>query len=156
MLFSAGKRKKGFTLLEILVVVMILGILTSIALPNYRRSVERTRVAEAQTMLRAIYDSCERFAWENQYDNCGAAVSAGKVSFSKLDITAKGTFSGATKLITSNFEYQLGGTIVATANKGDYSGAKVTFNGRTFTCTPGASGEAANACRVWGAATWNE
>ena len=51
-IFSSA-RKAGFTLIELLVIVMILAILTSLALPQYRRSVERARVAEALTMLRA-------------------------------------------------------------------------------------------------------
>ena len=46
-IFFSGA-KAGFTLVELLVIVMILGILSSIALPQYRRSVERARVAEAQ------------------------------------------------------------------------------------------------------------
>lgn len=155
------KNKQGFTLLEILVVVMILGILTSIALPNYRRAVERTRVAEARTLLRAVYDSCERLAWEKGYDNCSAAVNAGAARFNKLDITVKGTYETyggrpATRLRTNNFTYVLGSPVTAEAIKGDYAGAKITFNGRLFSCTPGASGEAAKACTVWAASTWNE
>lgn len=157
MSIFAGGRKAGFTLLEILVVVMIMGILTSIALPNYRRSVQRARVAEAQTLLRAIYDSCERLAWENSLKNCGAAVTAGKARFNKLDIMVKGTYEGnGTQLRTGNFLYTLGSSITAQSVTGDYSGAKVTFTGQKFICTPGASGEPANACKVWGADTWNE
>lgn len=85
-------RKAGFTLIELLVIVMILAILSSLALPQYRRSVERARVAEALTMLRALYDSCERLAWENNKTNCGDAVKGDIVNFRKLDILAKGTF----------------------------------------------------------------
>lgn len=155
-IFSAGKRA-GFTLIELLVIVMILGVLSSIALPQYRRSVERARVAEALTMIRAIYDSCERLAWENQKDNCGAAVLSGDANFRKLDITAKGTFNAnATMLSTENFSYQLGNPIVATALKGDYRGATITFDGQTFTCTSASGEEGSRACSVWGAATWNE
>ena len=157
-IFSSA-RKAGFTLIELLVIVMILGILSAIALPQYRRSVERARVAEALTMLRAISDSCERLAWENAKDNCGAAVSAGVATFKKLDILAKGSFVGNTGLKTENFEYtmQTNNTVTAKAVKGDYSGAVITFNGKDFTCsTSGLSGEAAKACTVWGASTWNE
>ena len=57
--------KKGFTLIELLAAVLIMGILTAVALPQYRRSLERTRVAEALQMLPSIYDARERLVTEN-------------------------------------------------------------------------------------------
>lgn len=47
-------KNKAFTLVELLVVVLILGILTAIALPNYLLSVEKGRVVEAQNNLSSI------------------------------------------------------------------------------------------------------
>lgn len=146
--------RKGFTLIEMLVVSLILAILTSIALPNYRRSVERARIAEAQTLLRSIYDSCERLAWENREASCLAAVPSGSAVFAKLDITVKGRFSGAT-LTTENFLYTIAGngSVSATPVKGSYANAAtIVFDGRLFTCTPNPSA----ACTAWGASTWNQ
>lgn len=43
--------KKGFTLLELIVVIIIVGILATLALTQYGRFVERSRGAEARTTL---------------------------------------------------------------------------------------------------------
>lgn len=59
--------KKGFTLVELLAVVLIVAILSGVALPQYRKVVEKGYAAEAQSMLRTIYDSSERLAGEFGY-----------------------------------------------------------------------------------------
>lgn len=57
--------KKGFTLLELLVVVMIIGILSSIALPQYKKAVEKARVTEGLVVLKALADAQERYLQAN-------------------------------------------------------------------------------------------
>ena len=54
--------KKGFTLVEVLTVVIIVGVLSSLALPQYRRVVERARATEAIAELKTLYDASERLA----------------------------------------------------------------------------------------------
>ena len=46
--------KKGFTLIEILVVVLIVAILAAVALPNYTRAVNKSRLAEAVLISKSL------------------------------------------------------------------------------------------------------
>ncbi|WP_424245063.1 prepilin-type N-terminal cleavage/methylation domain-containing protein [Elusimicrobium posterum] len=53
--------KKGFTLVELLVVIIIVAILAAIAVPQYTISSERSRAAEAVINAKAIEDSLNRY-----------------------------------------------------------------------------------------------
>lgn len=55
------KNEKGFTLIELMIVVAILGILAAIAIPNFMRFQAKSRQSEAKTNLGAIGTSAE--AW---------------------------------------------------------------------------------------------
>ena len=54
------RRKQGFTLIELIVVVLIIGILASIAIPQYFRIVEKGRFAEATSWVDAVRSAQER------------------------------------------------------------------------------------------------
>ena len=56
--------KKGFTLIELMIVVAIVGILAAIAIPNFLRFQAKSRQAEAKANLGAIYTALEAFRGE--------------------------------------------------------------------------------------------
>ena len=71
---TSRDRRGGFTLLELLMVVIIIAILASIALPQYFRVTERARTSQVLQLLASIRGSELRFkaqAPTNVYDNSG-------------------------------------------------------------------------------------
>lgn len=62
------KKQQGFTLIEVMIVVVIIGILASIAYPSYQEYVRRANRAEGQAFLLDIAARQERyFAQNNKY-----------------------------------------------------------------------------------------
>ena len=55
-------KRAGFTLAELMVVLIIAGILSVIALPSFRRSIEQARVDAAYANLQAIW-AAQRYYW---------------------------------------------------------------------------------------------
>jgi type IV pilus assembly protein PilA len=64
------KGQKGFTLIELMIVVAIIGILAAIAIPNFLSYQARSRQAEARTNLGAVFVSeVAYFGENNQYSS---------------------------------------------------------------------------------------
>lgn len=59
------RRQRGFTLVELLIVVVILGIVAGIALPSYRESVVATRRSDGMILLNQILQAQERYFVNN-------------------------------------------------------------------------------------------
>lgn len=57
--------KKGFTLIEVMIVIMIIVIITAILMPHYERAIEKTKVSEALLVTRAIADANRMYDLKN-------------------------------------------------------------------------------------------
>ena len=104
--------KKGFTLIELLVVVLIIGILAAMAMPQYFKAVERSRMTEADTLLGSIAQAQRRkFLQRNSFTT----------NYKGLDVSPKDS-SGST--------YYTKGNPTTGANG---NGFAVVLSGTTFT-----------------------
>lgn len=72
---SRARSAAGFTLLEVMITVGIVGILAAIALPNYSAYVQRGKIVEATSKLGDLRTDMERFFMDNRTyaaaGNCG-------------------------------------------------------------------------------------
>jgi len=98
------KNKKGFTLLELVIVIVIVGVLSIVAVPVYRSYTENAYLTEAKALLGGVYKAEKiyyvefgRFAVGSAKDSLGIDSSGNKF-FRNFEIveTPNGGFSAYT------------------------------------------------------------
>ena len=84
-LLKQKKRKnvlqKGFTLVELMIVIVIVGILSAVALPNFLNQTKKARATEAQSNISAAFKNAQQIFLEtNNLNNIGNTTSGACVA----------------------------------------------------------------------------
>lgn len=89
------KNSQGFTLIELMITIGIIGILAAIALPSYQDSARKARRSEAQSELLKNVNFMERYFTENS-TYASAALPSTSTDYYSLGFSAGPTASSYT------------------------------------------------------------
>ena len=92
--------RKGFTLLEVMIVVIIVGILSSVALPQYITTLEKGKSAEAISNIGSLRTSLDRYWYQN---------AAGTTDIDELDVDNPNTVTNRL------YQYEITNSCTSTA-----------------------------------------
>lgn len=97
------RSEKGFTLVELMIVVVIIGILAAIAIPKFSNLIGKTKTTEAKNILGSIIQlENTYFSTDNQYVNFAAGADCLPIGFSAPQgASVRFTYSFADSIATA-------------------------------------------------------
>ena len=121
------KKNKGFTLIELMIVVAIIGIISAIAYPSYQESVRKSNRADGKATLNDVAQRLQRcFTAYSSYAHASCAIGqnlsgGGSVNSGEGMYTITGNLTATTFALTA-------APVAGTTQAGDTKCASLTLN----------------------------
>ncbi len=135
-LFHSPKSRRGFTLVELAVVIVIIGVLAAFGVPKFLASVEKSKATEAFNFWAAVQSAEERYLAQNgvylAIDSGSLPTSSSSLNAQTLDIVTPTlqyfTFGGITAALNGSGTPTWAGTMTRNVSSSSYGAYTVLWS----------------------------
>lgn len=122
------KRQTGFTLIELMIVVAVIGLIAMVAIPSYNSQVQKARRSDAQQLMLDIANRQQQYLMDaRQYTTSPAALNITKDGWTCTAANCSNGFYTVT-VVANNAATPPTYTITATATGNQVSDGNMTLN----------------------------